>query len=60
MNTQISVVGMKIKVKATGEEKIAIYATTPAGHKRNNVDGKFYTDKRFYQLFEIIQAQIFK
>ena len=46
---------MKIIVKATGEIKVAIYATTSAGHKRMNVDGKFYTDKQFDKLFEIIK-----
>lgn len=43
---------MKIKVKSTGEIKYAVYAATPTGNKRFNVDGKFYTDKQFNKLFE--------
>lgn len=48
---------MKIIVRSTQEIKDAEYGTTPAGHKRMNVDGKFYTDKKFDALFEVITEE---
>jgi hypothetical protein len=44
-----------IKVRQTGEIKTAVYATTPTGNKKYNVDGKFYSDKKFNELFEITE-----
>lgn len=42
---------MKVINKQTGEQIEAVYATTPSGQKRFNVNGKFYTDKQFGKLF---------
>jgi hypothetical protein len=44
----------KVLVKATGETKVAVYAPNSSGNMRYNVDGKFYSDKKFNQLFEIV------
>ena len=44
---------MKVIEKATGAEKDAIYAANSLGNMRMNVDGKFYTDKKFNEKFTI-------
>lgn len=48
----------EIIVKETGERKTAIYAPNSSGNMRYNVDGKFYTDKKFNQLFTIESKDI--
>jgi hypothetical protein len=40
-------------VKATGEQKTAVYMANRQGNKQYNIDGKFYTDKAFSKLFKI-------
>lgn len=47
----------KIEIKATGEIKTAIYATTPSGSKRYYVDGKPVSDKKFDSLYKIIRSK---
>ncbi len=44
----------QVKVKATNEIKIAVYAPNKKGNKQYNIDGKFYTDKNFDKLFIIL------
>lgn len=44
----------EIIVKATGEKKTAVYAANSGGNMRYNVDGKFYSDKKFNELFLIV------
>lgn len=45
---------IKVKVIATNEIKIAVYAPNKKGNMQYNVEGKFYTDKQFDKLFIII------
>lgn len=47
---------MRIQDKHSGEIKTAIYATTPAGNKRYNVDGKFYSDRAFDKKFKAVDS----
>ena len=44
---------IKVIDKKTGKENTAVYALTPKGNWRMNVDGKFYTDKSFDKNFKI-------
>lgn len=39
---------------ATGEKKLAIYAPNKKGNKQFNVEGKFYLDSIFDDVFKII------
>lgn len=48
---------VNIRRRATGEKGIAVYSTTGKGHKRYNVDGKFYSDTKFDATFAIISTE---
>jgi len=46
----------KVKDRNTGEIKDAFYGENRQYNLRPNVDGKFYTEKKFNQLFETLPA----
>lgn len=40
--------------KSTGKQYVAVYAQNSGGNLRMNVNGKFYSDKKFNQLFKLV------
>jgi len=49
---------INVQNKITGQIHVAVYTFTPSGNLRYNVDGKFYTDKKFDQTFKILSNEI--
>jgi hypothetical protein len=54
-NTPQPVKGMKAIEISSGREVFAVYAANRLGNMRLNVEGKFYSDKQFSKLFDLVQ-----